>query len=282
MVLDFTDIKRVVSPWIDEKLDPRMLLPRSDPMVPLLQEHGEPLFAEVPTKTRISLRLEQTADGGYLIADSDNSRIRRVDADGTITLLGRGSVSINSGGEKIFPEEVEGAVKGHPDVYDCVVVGVKDDRWGQRVVAVVQALLPALRRARGRVVLMGSIGGRSALPFLGPYAASKHALHGFFDSLRAELHGTGVGITLVCPSFVRTGIGDHALGGDGVGPPIPRTETARPADPADVADAIFDAAVRRRRLLLPSRLAKLSYVVARLSPIAYERMMVRRILRNAR
>ncbi|HEU5302477.1 MAG TPA: acyl-CoA synthetase [Acidimicrobiia bacterium] len=59
--------------------------------------------------------------------------------DGTITLLGRGSVSINSGGEKIYPEEVEGAVKGHPDVYDCVVVGVPDDRWGQRVVAVVQA-----------------------------------------------------------------------------------------------------------------------------------------------
>jgi acyl-CoA synthetase (AMP-forming)/AMP-acid ligase II len=62
-----------------------------------------------------------------------------MDADGTITLLGRGSVSINSGGEKIFPEEVEGAVKGHPQVYDCVVVGVTDDRWGQRVVAVVQA-----------------------------------------------------------------------------------------------------------------------------------------------
>ncbi len=58
--------------------------------------------------------------------------------DGTITLLGRGSVSINSGGEKIYPEEVEGAVKAHPDVYDCVVVGVPDERWGQRVVAVVQ------------------------------------------------------------------------------------------------------------------------------------------------
>ncbi|GMU77599.1 MAG: acyl-CoA synthetase [Acidimicrobiia bacterium] len=61
-----------------------------------------------------------------------------LEADGTITLLGRGSVSINSGGEKIFPEEVEGAVRHHPDVYDCVVVGVPDERWGQRVVAVVQ------------------------------------------------------------------------------------------------------------------------------------------------
>jgi acyl-CoA synthetase (AMP-forming)/AMP-acid ligase II len=62
-----------------------------------------------------------------------------VEADGTITLLGRGSVSINSGGEKIYPEEVEGVVKSHPDVWDAVVVGVPDERWGQRVAAVVQA-----------------------------------------------------------------------------------------------------------------------------------------------
>ena len=62
-----------------------------------------------------------------------------VEADGSVTLLGRGSQSINSGGEKIFPEEVEAAVKSHPAVYDCVVVGVPDERWGQRVTAVVQA-----------------------------------------------------------------------------------------------------------------------------------------------
>jgi acyl-CoA synthetase (AMP-forming)/AMP-acid ligase II len=59
------------------------------------------------------------------------------DADGMITLLGRGSVSINSGGEKIFPEEVELALKGHPEVFDVVVVGVPDERWGERVAAVV-------------------------------------------------------------------------------------------------------------------------------------------------
>jgi acyl-CoA synthetase (AMP-forming)/AMP-acid ligase II len=62
-----------------------------------------------------------------------------VEADGSITLLGRGSVCINSGGEKVFPEEVEQALKAHPDVFDAVVVGVADDRWGQRVAAVVQA-----------------------------------------------------------------------------------------------------------------------------------------------
>jgi len=61
-----------------------------------------------------------------------------LEADGTITLLGRGSQCINSGGEKIFPEEVESALKAHPAVFDAIVVGVPDERWGQRVVAVVQ------------------------------------------------------------------------------------------------------------------------------------------------
>jgi acyl-CoA synthetase (AMP-forming)/AMP-acid ligase II len=62
----------------------------------------------------------------------------RVEADGRITLLGRGSVSINSGGEKIYPEEVEGALKSHADVYDVLVVGVADERWGERVCALLQ------------------------------------------------------------------------------------------------------------------------------------------------
>ena len=59
-----------------------------------------------------------------------------VEADGSITLLGRGSACINSGGEKIFPEEVEEALKTHDSVYDCLVVGVPDERFGQMVTAV--------------------------------------------------------------------------------------------------------------------------------------------------
>jgi len=62
----------------------------------------------------------------------------RIEADGTITVLGRGSVSINTGGEKVYPEEVEAAVKSHPAVFDAVVVGVPDERWGQRIAALVQ------------------------------------------------------------------------------------------------------------------------------------------------
>ena len=61
----------------------------------------------------------------------------QVEADGTVTMLGRGSVSINTGGEKVYPEEVEAALKGHPDVFDALVVGVPDERFGQHVAAVV-------------------------------------------------------------------------------------------------------------------------------------------------
>ncbi|MBZ4014858.1 acyl-CoA synthetase [Streptomyces purpurogeneiscleroticus] len=61
-----------------------------------------------------------------------------VDEEGVVTVLGRGSQCINSGGEKVYPEEVEQALKAHPDVYDALVAGVPDDRWGSRVAAVVQ------------------------------------------------------------------------------------------------------------------------------------------------
>ncbi|WP_089114089.1 acyl-CoA synthetase [Streptomyces sp. SS07] len=61
-----------------------------------------------------------------------------VDADGIVTVLGRGSQCINTGGEKVYPEEVEQALKSHADVYDALVAGVPDERWGNRVAAVVQ------------------------------------------------------------------------------------------------------------------------------------------------
>ncbi|MCH8815109.1 MAG: acyl-CoA synthetase [Chloroflexi bacterium] len=74
------------------------------------------------------------ADGVRWVISGDMAAI---EADGTITLLGRGSNCINSGGEKIFPEEVESALRSHPGVFDAIVVGVSDERWGERVTAVV-------------------------------------------------------------------------------------------------------------------------------------------------
>jgi NAD(P)-dependent dehydrogenase (short-subunit alcohol dehydrogenase family) len=90
-------------------------------------------------------------------------------------------------------------------------VPVEELRWQLDVnvvgqVAVTQAFLPALRRAGGRVVFVGSIAGRSALPFLGPYAASKHALEAIADSLRVELAPWSIHVSIVEPGTIKTPI----------------------------------------------------------------------------
>lgn len=77
-------------------------------------------------------------------------------------------------------------------------------------VAILQALLPALRAARGRVALTSSIGGKIATPFIAPYAASKHALEAFGDALRLELRTSNVSVTLIEPGSVTTPIWDKA------------------------------------------------------------------------
>ena len=75
----------------------------------------------------------------------------KVAADGSLILLGRGSNCINTGGEKVFPEEVEEAVKAHPAVYDCLVVGVPDERFGERIVAVA-SLQPGASADEGSII----------------------------------------------------------------------------------------------------------------------------------
>jgi acyl-CoA synthetase (AMP-forming)/AMP-acid ligase II len=76
-----------------------------------------------------------TVDGKRFVMPGD---FATVEADGSVTLLGRGSICINSGGEKIFPEEVEAVVRSHPDIMDAIVVGAPDERFGQRVAAIVE------------------------------------------------------------------------------------------------------------------------------------------------
>ena len=80
-------------------------------------------------------RTYPVVDGVRYVIPGDRARVL---ADGSIELQGRDAVTINSGGEKIFAEEVEMAVKAHPGVYDCVVAGRPSERWGHEVVAIVR------------------------------------------------------------------------------------------------------------------------------------------------
>jgi acyl-CoA synthetase (AMP-forming)/AMP-acid ligase II len=85
-----------------------------------------------PVKTAETF-FEKDGDRWVLLGD-----MATVDEEGVVTVLGRGSQCINTGGEKVYPEEVEQALKAHPDVYDALVAGVPDAKWGNHVAAVVQ------------------------------------------------------------------------------------------------------------------------------------------------
>ena len=83
-------------------------------------------------------------------------------------------------------------------------------------VVLTKAVLPSmLEKKSGHFVVISSLVGKFGTPLRSGYAASKHALHGFFDSLRAETGNQGIKVTLVCPGFIRTDISLHALVGDG-------------------------------------------------------------------
>lgn len=83
-------------------------------------------------------------------------------------------------------------------------------------VALTKAVLPSmLERGSGHFVVVSSLVGKISTPKRSGYSASKHALHGFFDALRAELHDRGIRVTIACPGFVRTEVSLHALTGDG-------------------------------------------------------------------
>jgi acyl-CoA synthetase (AMP-forming)/AMP-acid ligase II len=102
-----------------------------------------------------------------------------VEADGTVTLLGRGSVCINTGGEKVFPEEVEEALKTHTGVADAVVVGVPDEKWGEAITALVE-LAPDEKPNEDE--LMGHVKAR-----LSAFKAPKHVL--FVDTVGRAPNG---------------------------------------------------------------------------------------------
>ncbi|MFV1978216.1 MAG: SDR family oxidoreductase [Myxococcota bacterium] len=142
-----------------------------------------------------------------------------------------------------------------------------------------QAALPHLLESRGRVVVMSSVAGFAPLATRAGYAASKHALMGFFGSLRAEHEEDGLGVTLVCPSFVRTGIGSRALAATGDRAiSDARTGVRNPMEPEVVAEGIFRGERRGRRVIFVGREARLAWWAWKLVPGVYETLMRRRLV----
>jgi NAD(P)-dependent dehydrogenase (short-subunit alcohol dehydrogenase family) len=138
-----------------------------------------------------------------------------------------------------------------------------------------RAFLGSLRRSKGLIIVISSLAGFSPLLGRTAYSASKHALHGLFDSLRSELRGSGVGVLIVCPGFTATGFGESALDGDGSITSHPRSTVGKLDSPEHVAEQVFEAAKRNKRLLVLTSVGKLGRIINKLSPALYEWIMVR-------
>lgn len=223
-------------------------------------------LAQMAAESLQSQGIEATA----IVCDiTDESQCRSA-IDRVITLCGRLDILIHSAGLTQISPAQETDLAVYRRVMEVNFFGV---------ISLTQAALPHLKQTRGHVLALSSIAGFAPLYGRTGYCASKYALHGFLETLRAELRDDGVGVTLVCPSFVSTGFAERGLGGDGNELGTERSTTGKLLEPSDVAEAIYRATLRRPRLVVLSTTGKLSYLVSRFAPGLYERMMLRRIRR---
>ncbi len=137
------------------------------------------------------------------------------------------------------------------------------------------AALPSLLERRGQVIVLSSLSGFAPLLYRSAYSASKHALHGLFETLRAEHRDAGLGVMLVCPGFTATDLRKNALVGDGSVQAQPTLTLGKVASPQDVAEAIFQAALKRQRLLVLSNVDWRARLLARVFPALFEKLLPR-------
>lgn len=141
-------------------------------------------------------------------------------------------------------------------------------------VSCTRAALPSLLERGGTVVAVSSVAGFAPLVGRTGYAASKHALHGFFDSLRSEVGHRGVQVMLVCPSFTDTAIDRHAVAGDGKAAAPSKVTVGKLASPDEIASAIVLGVRRGARQVLPTSLSRSAWWLSRLAPSMYARAML--------
>ncbi|HLY53325.1 MAG TPA: SDR family oxidoreductase [Steroidobacteraceae bacterium] len=139
------------------------------------------------------------------------------------------------------------------------------------------AALPHLKETRGLIVAVASVAGLIGVPERTGYAAAKHAMVGFFESLRVELRGSGVDVTIVAPDFVRSELHKGALGPDGRPLGVSPMDEPHIMTSEECARLIERAMQRRRRLLITSRRGRIARWAALVVPALVDRMAARAI-----
>jgi len=140
--------------------------------------------------------------------------------------------------------------------------------------------LPYLRQTRGVLVGVSSLAGRTGVPTRTGYAASKHAMAGFFDSLRIELAGSGVAVTMIYPGFVATGIRENATGPDGKPIQVSPVKEGEVMGVEECAARIARAIERREREVVMTARGKMGLWLKLLAPALVDRIARRAIERG--
>src|SRR5258706_12107653 len=140
--------------------------------------------------------------------------------------------------------------------------------------------LPHLRESKGRLIGVASLAGRTGVPTRTGYSASKHAMTGFFDSLRIELEGSGVTVTMIYPGFVATGIRENATGPDGKAILVSPVKEGEVMGVEECARRIATAIARREREVVMTARGKIGLWLKLLAPSLIDRIAKRAIERG--
>jgi short-subunit dehydrogenase len=140
--------------------------------------------------------------------------------------------------------------------------------------------LPHLKRSRGRIVAISSLAGLTGVPTLSAYSASKHAVRGFFESLRPEIAADGVSITLVYPGFVATDIAVRAIGPRGATLGVRRVVRSKSMAVEECAARVIAAAENRRRDVVMTARGKVGRWIKLIAPAAIDRLTMRAVERG--
>ena len=215
-------------------------------------------------------RLDRTAPGRchVVVCDvADASSVERA-ASAVKELTGSLDILVNNAGMGQRSTALDTRAEVDRALFDVNFFGA---------VNVTKSILPwMIARGGGQVVVIGSMAGKFGFPLRSAYSASKHALQGYFETLRAELHGLRIGVTLVCPGRVRTEISLHAVTGDGSkhGKMDAALLNGMPAERC--ARVIADAVLHRRREILIGAPERLLWFIRRFCPPLFD-WIVRRV-----
>jgi short-subunit dehydrogenase len=187
----------------------------------------------------------------------------------TVAAFGRVDTLVNNAGATMWAR--------FDEIHDLAAMARIMDVNYMGAVRCTHFALPHLKAVRGRIVGIASLTGLTGVPTRTGYAASKHAMRGFFDSLRIELQDAGVTVTMIYPGFVGTGIRENATGPDGKAAAIDPVDPGKVMTPEECARIIVTAMENRRREVIMTARGKMGPWLKLVAPGLVDRIARRAI-----